>query len=91
MIDLKFACPCCGYKTFREHPNGSYDICQVCFWEDDPIQLDDPKYEGGANGVSLKQGQKNFIEFGACERDMIKSVRRPIKDEQRDENWKPLE
>jgi hypothetical protein len=91
MNDLKFACPCCGYKTFREKPNGSYDICEVCFWEDDPIQLDEPDYDGGANRVSLKQGQKNFSEFGACEREMIKNVRQPNRDEQRDENWKPLE
>lgn len=87
----KFACPCCGYKTFNEKPNGSYDICGVCFWEDDPIQLDDPNYEGGANRVSLKQGQQNFIEFGACESDMIKNVRKPTKDEQRNHNWKPLD
>lgn len=91
MTDLKFACPCCGYKTFRAQPSGSYDICQVCFWEDDLIQLEDPELEGGANRVSLKQGQRNFIEFGACEREMIKNVRRPTKDEQRDENWKPIE
>jgi hypothetical protein len=87
----KFACPCCGYKTFAEQPNGSYDICPVCFWEDDLIQLNDPTYKGGANRVSLKQGQKNFIEFGACEREMIKNVRQPKKDEQRDKNWKPME
>lgn len=86
-----FACPCCGYKTFREKPNGTYDICEVCYWEDDPIQLNDPNYEGGANRVSLKQGQKNFIEFGACEREMIKNVRQSTIFEQRDENWKPLE
>ncbi|MBW8359029.1 MAG: hydrolase [Weeksellaceae bacterium] len=91
MVTAKFACPCCGYKTFGEKPNGSYDICEVCFWEDDPIQLAHPKYNGGANRVSLKQGQKNFIEFGACEREMITNVRQPTKDEQRDKNWKPLE
>ena len=90
MVTEKFACPCCGYKTFEEKPNGTYDICQVCFWEDDPIQLDDPNYEGGANRVSLRQGQKNFVEFGACEREMIKNVRQATKDEQRDENWKLL-
>jgi len=91
MVTEKFACPCCGYKTFKEQPNGSYDICQVCFWEDDPIQLDNPDYEGGANRVSLKQGQKNFVEFGACEREMTKNVRQLTKDEQREKNWKPLD
>lgn len=84
----KFNCPCCGYRTLREKPGGTYNICEVCFWEDDPIQLDDPEYEGGANRVSLRQGQKNFQEFGACERDMIKNVRPPNSDESRDEGWK---
>lgn len=87
-MDDKFACPCCGYRTLREKPGGTYNICEVCFWEDDPIQLDDPDYEGGANRVSLKQGQRNFQEFGACERDMVKNVRRPNSDEGRDDNWK---
>lgn len=90
MEKIKYACPCCGYKTFHEVPNGTYNICLVCFWEDDPIQFDDPNYEGGANRVSLKQGQMNFIEFGACEREMIKNVRKPYADEEKDENWRPI-
>lgn len=49
----KYKCPCCGFYTFDEKPNGNYDICPVCFWEDDPIQLEDNEYEGGANRVSL--------------------------------------
>lgn len=89
MVTETFACPCCGYKTLKEQP-GLYEICQVCFWEDEPIQLDDPNYEGGANRVSLRQGQNNFIKFGACEKKMIKNVRQPTKEEQRDEDWKPL-
>ena len=64
----KYACPCCGNKTFSEKPSGTYDICQVCFWEDDPIQLADPDYEGGAQRVSLRQGQRTFKKYGACER-----------------------
>lgn len=90
MIETKFTCPCCGYKTFSAKPNGSYDICEVCFWEDDQTQLGDPDYEGGANKVSLRQGQKNFVEFGACEREMINNVRQPTNEEKRDENWNPL-
>lgn len=41
----KYKCPCCGFYTFDEKPNGNYDICPVCFWEDDPIQLEDNEYE----------------------------------------------
>ena len=78
---MKYRCPCCGYYTFSEKPNGNYSICDVCFWEDDPIQMEDPTYEGGANHVSLLQGQKNYKEFGACEREMIPYVRKPNIDE----------
>ena len=87
----KFACPCCGYRTFDIEPDGTYEICPICFWEDDPIQLEDPNLESGANNVSLKQGQRNFIEFRACDKEMIKHTRKPKKSEQRDENWKMLE
>jgi hypothetical protein len=86
----KFACTCCGYKTFDEEPSGSYVICPVCFWEDDPIPLDDPDFAGGANKVSLRQAQRNFEEFGACDRRMISKVRPPKEEEQRDADWKRL-
>jgi len=87
----RFACPCCGYKTYTEMPNGDYDICDVCFWEDDPIQFANPDYEGGANKPSLRQAQKNFMKFGAYREDRTQYVRKPTEDEQRDDNWKPLE
>lgn len=74
-----------------EEPPGTYNICQVCFWEDDPIQFENPDYEGGANQVSLRQGQKNFQEFGACDVDATKMVRKPNIDEAQDEHWHPLD
>ncbi|MBJ8192719.1 hypothetical protein JDS79_38930, partial [Bacillus cereus] len=49
----KYTCPCCGYKTLNDEPPGTYDICEICFWEDDGIQFADPDYDGGANIVSL--------------------------------------
>ena len=82
----EYKCPCCGFYTFNEQPNGNYDICPVCFWEDDPIQLEDPSYEGGANKVSLFQARINYKEFGACEKEMIKYTRMPTKNEQEDYN-----
>lgn len=85
-----YTCPCCGYKTLDEQPPGTYDICEICFWEDDRIQFDNPDYEGGANEVSLRQGQRNFMEFGACEESCINSVRPPIKNDERDAKWNPL-
>ncbi len=78
---MKYKCPCCGNYTFKNEPDGSYDICPVCFWEDDIVQLEDQNYEGGANRVSLLQARNNYLEFGACELEMIKDVRLPLEDE----------
>src|SRR3712207_8061939 len=50
---FRVPCPCCGYRTLREPEYGSYDICPVCFWEDDSVQFSDPDYRGGANHESL--------------------------------------
>jgi hypothetical protein len=88
---MKYACPCCGHKTFYRPPNGTYDLCEVCFWEDDGVQFEDPDYEGGANKVSLRQAQKNYLKFGACEEEAISSVRSATDEEPMDEKWKPLE
>jgi hypothetical protein len=89
-LEMKYTCPCCGYKTLEAQPPGNYDLCPVCFWEDDGVQFDDPDYEGGANEVSLRQAQQNFREFGACDPRASTSVRSPAEDELRDEAWRPL-
>ncbi len=57
---MRFACPCCGYKSLNIKPPGTFEICEVCYWQDDPIQYNDPDFEGGANKVSLRQAQKLF-------------------------------
>ena len=88
--EMKYTCPCCGYKSLDEKPPGTYGICPICFWEDDGIQFDDPDYEGGANVVSLRQAQKNFTEFGACEQRVLSYVRSPTEQDERDAEWKPL-
>lgn len=85
---LKYFCPCCGYDTFTEEPPGTYNICPICFWEDDPIQYKDPDYKGGANRVSLRQGQLNYEKYGACEKEMVKNVTKPMKDNKRNPSWK---
>lgn len=51
-------CPCCGRHTLSEE--GMYEICSVCLWEDDPTQLNDPTYAGGANRLSLIQARENW-------------------------------
>ncbi len=74
-MDYKKKCPCCEYKTLDI--NSDFQICPVCFWEDDPLQRKFPDYAGGANEPSLIEAKQNFKEIGAIEKSLIKYVRKP--------------
>ncbi|WP_077703370.1 CPCC family cysteine-rich protein [Virgibacillus dokdonensis] len=87
---MKYTCPCCGYKTLNEEPPGNFQICEICFWEDDYTQFDDPDYEGDANAPSLKQAQRNFILVGACEEEFVEHVRKPNEKDLKDPRWKRI-
>ena len=41
---------------------GTFDICEVCGWEDDHVQLRFPAMNGGANKESLYESQQIWIE-----------------------------
>ena len=77
----KYQCKCCGYYTLDMSPEGSYEICPVCYWEDDSVQSKDSDYTGGANIVSLNVAKTNFSSFGASDRRFIKYVRSPSLEE----------
>jgi hypothetical protein len=74
-------CPCCKFKTL--HGRAGYEICEICFWEDDgQDEHDAEEVRGGPNGtLSLRQAQINFSEFGAVEQRLLKHVRKPLQDE----------
>ena len=80
MNNKKYQCPCCGYYTLDYGP-GRFDICQVCYWEDDLVQSDDPNYWGGANVISLNDARENYKNFGASEKCFLDSVRPPTEEE----------
>ncbi|MDZ7620370.1 MAG: CPCC family cysteine-rich protein [Patescibacteria group bacterium] len=77
----KFPCPCCGYRTMSEQPPGTFQICPVCYWEDDNVQFNDPTFEGGANEESLNQARANFAKCRASSPRFVGSVRAPLPDE----------
>ena len=59
----RYVCPCCNYPTLSER-NG-YEICGLCFWEDDG-QDDRNASEvlGGPNhDYSLTEAKNNFIQY----------------------------
>ena len=62
-------CPCCGYRTI-EDPCG-WDICRVCWWQDDGQDNEDANEPyGGANcELSLTEARINFLTIGISEAD----------------------
>jgi len=77
----RYACPCCGYYTLLAEPPGAFAICEVCWWEDDPIQFDDPDYTGGANKPSLNQAREHFQRIGVSD-PRLKGHERPPRPEE---------
>ncbi len=62
--DALFPCLCCNLPTLESQ--GNFDICPVCWWEDDG-QGDDQAdlVNGGPNGeYSLTEARANFRDHG---------------------------
>lgn len=57
-------CPCCGYRTLEKR--NDFEICTVCWWEDDGSDNNvNDKYGIGPNDVAdLTVARFNFLEFG---------------------------
>lgn len=81
-VGVRYKCPCCDYKTLESR--GGYDICPVCFWEDDGQDDADANTNRffGPNHISLTLARKNYRQFGACEKRVLKYVRPPLPEEQ---------
>jgi hypothetical protein len=69
-------CPCCGRVTLSER--GGYEICPVCFWEDDGS---DDEASRGPNCVTLGEARRNYLTLGAAEAKDLPHVRAPAPDE----------
>lgn len=74
-------CPCCDLKTLERR--GEFEICPVCFWEDDgQDDADADEVRGGQNGeLSLTVARANYTRFGACCERHVRDVRRPNAEE----------
>jgi hypothetical protein len=78
---LPLRCPCCGCKTLDKR--GEWEICSVCFWEDDgQDDYDADDVRGGPNGsLSLTVARANYLRLGACEERCVDMVRAPRTEE----------
>jgi len=76
-----YRCPCCRCRTLLER--AGYEICPVCFWEDDgQDDHDADEVRGGPNAdLTLTHARRNFQEFGARDRGSVAHVRKPTPDE----------
>ena len=80
---MNIACPSCGFLTVDEDAYGTYNICGVCGWEDDQLQLANPCSGGGANSESLYESQLNALRDVPLEIKEYKGI-------QRSTIWRPL-
>lgn len=80
MTKATYRCPVCSYRTL--HSRGEFEICPVCFWEDegDIENIDVPTY-GPNNGLSLADAKKHFQQFGAVDESLVSKVRKPNTEE----------
>ena len=56
------ACPCCGQPTLGKR--GAYEVCTICWWEDETAAFDDaPDTISAANhGYTLARARENFVD-----------------------------
>ncbi len=81
-------CPCCGHRTLPEL--GQYELCPVCFWEDDPNQPEHPDSASGANGKPLVDSQQAYLRIGAMDELFLPKVRLAHPSEAVPDGWQPL-
>jgi Cysteine-rich CPCC len=88
MAEPRYTCPCCGFRTLSRGP-GDYDLCPVCFWEDDGMHGDDAASRQGPNGMALAEGQRLYRRYGASALHCLSKARPPAVNEPRDPDWQP--
>jgi len=75
------ACPCCGYRTLEER--GGYEICAVCWWEDDgqDNKRASEAWGGPNGGVSLTRARFNFLTYGIYDpaREDLRRLQEPTE------------
>ena len=81
MSHTLISCPCCQHFTLGER--NVYEICPVCFWEDDGQDENNADIvRGGPNGdLSLTAGRANYLSFGASRLQDLPHVRPPTAKE----------
>lgn len=82
--ESRYPCPCCKNRTYPVPPEDDVGyICPVCFWENDPFIRSEDEPSDQNHGMTLTEARQNYAAFGACRRDFVRCVRKPLKNERR--------
>lgn len=85
MFPKDACCPCCNFQTLNA--NGGYEICVICWWEDDGQSTKEANetYDGPNGKYSLTLAKANFAKHGHMynEGEGIKIVEQPSEARQR--------
>lgn len=76
-VDILYACPCCLYRTLEDR--GQYDICPVCFWEDDGNDEQTLTNYSWPNRMTLKEARENFELVGACDQGSLRFIEKDAR------------
>jgi len=85
---MRYSCLICGYKTLDSYCD--WDICPICFWEDDVLHHGGDKTSPANSGLKVSQAQANFMMFRCCSTEHQRFVRGPLPTEEHDPVWQTL-
>lgn len=81
-------CFVCGHITLGERCD--WEICPVCFWEDDVLVSSQDESSSANSGMKVSEAQANYILYRACDESSKEHVRPPKENEPLDPAWMPL-
>ena len=70
--DGRYQCPCCDYYSLTAR--AGFEVCPICYWEDDGQDMDQLDVVSGPNHITLRQGRFNFERIGACDQTAVSLV-----------------
>lgn len=79
-------CPSCGFHTLPD-AYGSFDICNVCGWEDCAVQFGNPLDVNGPNRRSLADYQRESVRRWPLSVTSLECGGEVVV---RDPRWRPL-
>lgn len=71
----EFQCPCCDYYTLAGR--AGFEICPICYWEDDGQDMGELDRVSGPNHITLRAARENFERIGASDEAALPLVAAP--------------